>query len=404
MSGKSTGGAAHERDALLQAAIDFIGTLTGMTPPPIEVAPPEVFAPFRAFVDRVQAITALTTAAAVPAEGWVMVPVEPTDAMVQASLQLDLSYMPGQDGVDRAAVYLAMLAAAPKAEPVPRIVAPFPDMDEPWPEEQKQRLREVRAEVFGWKSKADRAMRAQAAPQPAQAWPIAPDVAADLERSDWTPEEALRWYAAGKHYDTVPNGDGTSSARILDTGEVASNALRAYEQPPSSGVEPGRLLAEHVLGMDFVTDRGLRARELARKVLAQHCTAAPQPAVQQGDAALPSEQDLFERVFPMPEGCMRCGDTYAPTEYGVWAANAFVERFKGWQAARRAHPAAPVAQGDAEDAGNRTFLERLLSAMEGVIDVADRKTDEFDALRSCVIDLTVMLFGARSQAKEGGTP
>jgi hypothetical protein len=48
---------AAERDALLQAAIDFIGTLTGMTPPPIEVAPPEVFAPFRAFVDRVQAIT-----------------------------------------------------------------------------------------------------------------------------------------------------------------------------------------------------------------------------------------------------------------------------------------------------------------------------------------------------------
>lgn len=46
-----------ERDALLQAAIDFIGTLTGMTPPPIEVAPPEVFAPFRTFVDRVQAIT-----------------------------------------------------------------------------------------------------------------------------------------------------------------------------------------------------------------------------------------------------------------------------------------------------------------------------------------------------------
>jgi hypothetical protein len=70
VSGKTMGGSAHERDALLRAAIDFIGTLTGMTPPPIEVAPPEVFALFRAFVDRVQAITALTTAAAVP-------PVEP---------------------------------------------------------------------------------------------------------------------------------------------------------------------------------------------------------------------------------------------------------------------------------------------------------------------------------------
>lgn len=46
------------------------------------------------------------------------------------------------------------LAAPPKAEQVPRIVAPFPGMDDPWPEEQKQRLREVCAEVFGWKSKA----------------------------------------------------------------------------------------------------------------------------------------------------------------------------------------------------------------------------------------------------------
>ena len=46
------------RDELLQIALDFIGTLTGMSPPPIEVAPPEVFAPFYAFVDRVQAITA----------------------------------------------------------------------------------------------------------------------------------------------------------------------------------------------------------------------------------------------------------------------------------------------------------------------------------------------------------
>jgi hypothetical protein len=72
-------------------------------------------------------------------------------------------------------------------------------------------------------------------PQPAQVsqpkaatpWPISPDVAAELERSDWTPEEALRWYAAGRHYDTVPNGDGTSSARILDNGAVASNALKS---------------------------------------------------------------------------------------------------------------------------------------------------------------------------------
>ena len=48
---------ASERDELFQAAIDFIRTLTGMEPPPIEVAPPDVFAPFHAFVNTVQAIT-----------------------------------------------------------------------------------------------------------------------------------------------------------------------------------------------------------------------------------------------------------------------------------------------------------------------------------------------------------
>ncbi|MDV5861342.1 zinc finger-like domain-containing protein [Pseudomonas mendocina] len=46
-------------------------------------------------------------------------------------------------------------------------------------------------------------------------------IAEDLERSDWTPIEALQWYAAGKHFDVV--GGRT---RIIDTGAVASNALK----------------------------------------------------------------------------------------------------------------------------------------------------------------------------------
>lgn len=52
-----TGGErAVERDEMLQVALNFIETLTGMQPPPIEIAPPEVFAPFRDFVDRIQAV------------------------------------------------------------------------------------------------------------------------------------------------------------------------------------------------------------------------------------------------------------------------------------------------------------------------------------------------------------
>ena len=58
--------------------------------------------------------------------------------------------------------------------------------------------------------------------EPQMADPIPDDIRADLERSDWTVEEALRWYAAGKHYDTI-NGQ----ARILDNGAVASNALKS---------------------------------------------------------------------------------------------------------------------------------------------------------------------------------
>ena len=61
---------------------------------------------------------------------------------------------------------------------------------------------------------------------------------------------------------------------------------------------------------------------------------------------------------------------------------------------QQAEPVEPV-----EPVAGRAFLERILTAMEGVIDVADRKTDEFDALRSCVIDLTLMLHTAPPQRK-----
>lgn len=51
---------------------------------------------------------------------------------------------------------------------------------------------------------------------------IPPEVASQLERADWEPEEALRFYSDGKHFDIV---DGQT--RILDTGGIASNALKS---------------------------------------------------------------------------------------------------------------------------------------------------------------------------------
>lgn len=53
---------ANIEDEVFQASIDFIGTLTGMEPPPIEVAPPEVFAPFHEFTKKVMSITAVDRA------------------------------------------------------------------------------------------------------------------------------------------------------------------------------------------------------------------------------------------------------------------------------------------------------------------------------------------------------
>lgn len=122
-------------------------------------------------------------------EGWKLVPVEPTiemlDSVYSFEVEVDLGGTQTLFPTEYLEIYQRMLSTAPTQ-----------------PAQAEQ-------------------------PKAATQWPISPDVAAELERSDWTPEEALRWYAAGRHYDTVPNGDGTSSARILDNGAVASNALKS---------------------------------------------------------------------------------------------------------------------------------------------------------------------------------
>ena len=69
-----------------------------------------------------------------------------------------------------------------------------------------------------------------------------------------------------------------------------------------------------------------------------------------------------------------------------------LETFLDWLVKHGWHDTPQPTQAQAGAVPTREFLERTLAAMEGVIDVADRKTDEFDALRSCVIDLTLMLF------------
>lgn len=104
---------AAERDALLQAAIDFIGTLTGMAPPSIEVAPPEVFAPFRSFVDRVQAITS-EHAAAAPAQQPAKPDFWTVCAMHEGGAELGWVPLPGYSNATEHGVKNLVLEAARK--------------------------------------------------------------------------------------------------------------------------------------------------------------------------------------------------------------------------------------------------------------------------------------------------
>ncbi len=262
-------------------------------------------------------------------------------------------------------------------------------------------------------------------------WPIDPEVSAEMERSNWTPEEALRWYAAGRHYDTVPNGDGTSSARILDNGAVASNALKslsreyaehkgdvalqepaplpAYPQLPAAvgvaqfseneliGANSLRYQAAHnddglfdEYNVEVFTADQLRAFADAthalraqaapnaplydpRDVAFPAAPAAPQPAVQQGDA----EVLLIAAVdewFAKNTGLGGCSDKDVQELQAIFAA----------------HPAAPVAQGDAEDAARYRWLRCSRQGRQRAVFLDSETVDELDA----AID------AARSQAKE----
>lgn len=202
---------------------------------------------------------------------------------------------------------------------------------------ERKYIGDTRWDTPGWCPAA--APTTQPALQPTQAWPIAPDVAADLERSDWTPEEALRWYAAGKHYDTVPNGDGSSSARILDNGAVASNALKsmsreyaehkgdvALQEPsPTAGMN----IAQRILhvggrnppGSTYVEFGSIQAVEaLVKHVLRD---LQPSPAAQ-GDALTQAARDVLaerQRQISAEGWTPEHDDEHLPGELSLAAAS-----------------------------------------------------------------------------------
>jgi hypothetical protein len=72
--------------------------------------------------------------------------------------------------------------------------------------------------------------------EPSAPAPMPEYMDAACDKFDWTPEEALHFYAEGKHFDT-DNG----RTRILCTGAIASHALKGMskEYAASKGVELG---------------------------------------------------------------------------------------------------------------------------------------------------------------------
>lgn len=141
--------------------------------------------------------------------GLRLVPVEPTDQMVQAAHHIDLSYMPGQEGADRAAIYRAMIAAAPQPAPATQqagdVVAyldvgagGYLDLGSELSEDALQQLPKGRhALVIAGTYGIDGYV---AAPQPAPA-----PLSDDTERLEWLlwklPGDALR-YVVGELADT----------------------------------------------------------------------------------------------------------------------------------------------------------------------------------------------------------
>lgn len=78
-------------------------------------------------------------------------------------------------------------------------------------------------------------MKAPASAEPSAPTPMPAYMEAACDKFDWTPEEALRFYADGKHFDT-DNG----RTRILCTGAIASHALKGIskEYADLKGSEP----------------------------------------------------------------------------------------------------------------------------------------------------------------------
>ena len=109
--------------------------------------------------------------------------------------------------------------------------------------------------------------------------------------------------------------------------------------------------------MDFCKKRGFAPanfNDLFEIVAAARAAPQPSPTAQAAEsvpapAPAPDERDDFEKVFPLPSGCVRVGTGYASTGYSNWAAHTHCERWQGWQARAARDPAGSVLEDAMDD-------------------------------------------------------
>jgi len=386
-----------------------------------------------------EAATALTTAAAVPPEGFVMVPVELAERVQESLGEFLMDHGWSQRDMDTSDDFGAvLLAAAPKAEPVPAGEYPplpwGPDF-EAWLEARGESdlIDALRAYVD-----ADRAMRAQAAPAAVAGPSEFPHEQMDamaLARYKVVPSTSSMFWS-----HAVVAGDGAQQLYVgrevecqnmvrkfagafLD-GAFAFHSIAAApttQAAPAAVAGPGtyvQLVPDHC---DRIVWRNHYHR-LPLESAVPTTQAAPQPAVQQGwdiDAAVEKAWGRFQAAMdkdePLPPPSI-----HATAHYGTWLgreahwhdepkAGAFrnAARMLAVLEAeiRRLHaeliaaqPAAPVAQGDAKDplAGAAQWL---LQAIDGcnISDLQSHLKIGFNRAERLMQDA----LAARSQAKEG---
>lgn len=105
-----------------------------------------------------------------------------------------------------------------------------------------------------------------------------------------------------------------------------------------------------------------------------HCRNASQPYT------VPDEtdpRDAFEKVFPIPKHAERCGKGYCCTAYNAWDAQAFENKWEGWNACRAAMlQSQPVSKPDTlpvsgVTAEHQRVIEMLLKVCGAAFELAD---------------------------------